>query len=152
MRAKFYTAGKIWHAPKFQELRDTHNMPVQARWIDVDNESDLVQNRKGDLWQMCYEDVRDSKFVLLYSEQESEEQRGALVELGMAYGMNKPVFAIGTCKTLQPNGISDVAFTHYKLFHRLNTTDLLYGANLALAYYAKMYSPAARIALSTGKV
>lgn len=148
----FYTAGKIWHASKFRELRDVQQLPVRARWIDVDNESDLVQNRKGDLWEMCYQDVRDSNFVLLYSGAADEEQRGALVELGMAYGMNKPVFSIGSCKTIEPNGISDVAFTHYKLFHRLNTTDLQYGAMLALAYYAKLYSPTARIALSTGKV
>ena len=31
----FYTAGKVWHAPKFQELRDEIGMPVQARWIDL---------------------------------------------------------------------------------------------------------------------
>lgn len=147
----FYTAGKIYHAPKFRDLRDKEGLPVRARWIDVDNESDLVQNRKGDLWQLCYEDVRDSKFVLLYSEP-SDEQRGALVELGMAYGMRKPVFAIGSCKNLVADATSDVAFTHYPLFHRINTTDLQYGAFLALALYAKTYSPSARIALATGKV
>ena len=152
MNVKFYTAGKVWHAPKFRNLRDNLGFPIQARWIDVDSESDLVQNRKGDLWEMCYQDVRDSKFVLLYSEDESEEQRGALVELGMAYGMNKPVFAVGSCKTLKANGISDVAFTHHRLFHWINTKDLHYGANLAMVQYVKIYSPTARIALATRKV
>jgi nucleoside 2-deoxyribosyltransferase len=133
----FYTAGKIWHAPKFQMLRDTLGFPVKARWIDLKSDSDIVANRKGDLWQYCYEDVRDSDFVLLYSENWDEEQRGALVELGMAYGMNKRVYAIGKCKSLGANEISDVAFTHYHKFHWLPTTDLVQGALMACAMEIK---------------
>jgi hypothetical protein len=148
---KLYTAGKIWHAPKFQDLRDNHKLPVLARWIDVDGESDLVQNRKNDLWQMCYEDVRGSNFVLLYSQDWDEEQRGALVEVGMAFGMNKPVYAVGKCKTLGANAISDVAFTHHHLFHWLPTTDLIQGAYMAIAKYAQQYNPAMKIALATRK-
>lgn len=133
---KFYTAGKIWHAPKFRHLRDTVGLPVQARWIDLESDSDIVQNRKGDLWQMCYEDVRDSDFVLLYSEDQSEEQRGALVEVGMAYGMGKPVYAIGRCNSLSPNGISDVAFTHHHLWHWINDPqNLVKGAFYALGLH-----------------
>jgi hypothetical protein len=134
---KFYTAGKVWHAPKFQFLRDGYLLPVQARWIDVDAESDLVQNRKRDLWQMCYEDVRDSDFVLLYSHETNEEQRGALVEIGMAYGMNKRVYAIGSCHSIRPNAISDVAFTHHHLWTWLDTEDLYKGALQALSLEMK---------------
>ena len=130
---KFYCAGKIWHAPKFQMLRDTLGLPVQARWIDLQQDSDIVTNRKGDLWQMCYEDVRDSDFLLLYSENQSEEQRGALVELGMAYGMGKRVYAIGICNSIKPNAISDVAFTHHHLWKWLDTDNLVKGAYYALA-------------------
>lgn len=130
---KFYTAGKIWHADKFRFLRDTVGLDVQARWIDLDNESDLVQNRKDLLWQMCYEDVRDSDFVLLYSEEQSEEQRGALVEIGMAYGMGKPVYALGKCGSICLNGISDVAFTHHHLWTWLEPMNLVKGAYYALA-------------------
>jgi hypothetical protein len=130
---KFYCAGKIWHAPKFQMLRDTLGLPVQSRWIDLQQDSDIVTNRKGDLWQMCYEDVRDSDFLLLYSENQSEEQRGALVELGMAYGMGKRVYAIGSCNSIKPNAISDVAFTHHHLWKWLDTDNLVKGAYYALA-------------------
>lgn len=133
---KFYTAGKIWHAPKFQALRDDMMMPVQARWIDLDNESDFVLNRKGDLWQLCLEDVTQSDFVLLYCEDFEEEQRGALVEIGMAYGAGKPVYAVGRCKSIAPNAISDVAFTHHKLWTWLNTDKLETGAMMAMAYEA----------------
>ena len=81
---------------------------------------------------MCYEDVRDSDFVLLYSEDESEEQRGALVEVGMAYGMGKPVYAVGKCRSIKPNNISDVAFTHHHLWTWLETDNLVKGAFYAL--------------------
>ena len=134
---KFYTAGKIWHAPKFQHLRDTLGLPVQARWIDLKDDDDIVRNRKGDLWQLCLEDVTQSDFLLLYSEDWDEEQRGALVELGMAYGAGKPVYAIGRCKSIAPNAISDVAFTHHDLFTWLPTTNLIKGAILALAMELK---------------
>ena len=132
----FYTAGKIWHAPKFQALRDELMMPVKARWIDLDNDSDFVANQKGELWNLCYEDVRNSDFVLLYCEDFEEEQRGALVEIGMAYGFNKPVYAVGKCKTISPNEISDVAFTHFKNWTWLNTEKLHVGAMMAMSMEA----------------
>jgi hypothetical protein len=113
-------------------LRDVVGLPVRARWIDLEQDSDIVANRKGDLWQQCYEDVRDSDFLLLYSENQSEEQRGALVEVGMAYGMGKRVYAIGSCNSTKPNEISDVAFTHHHLWTWLDTDNLVKGAYYAM--------------------
>ena len=134
---KVYTAGKIWHAPKFQYLRDVLGYDVNARWIDLDDNNWIVRKRKDILWQICYEDVRDCDFVLLYCEDMSEEQRGALVEIGMAYAFQKPVYAVGTCKTIQPNKISDVAFTHFEGFHWLPETDLLKGFRMAEKMHLK---------------
>ena len=134
---KVYTAGKIWHAPKFQELRDVLGYDVNARWIDLDDNNYIVKRRKDLLWQICYEDVRDCDFVLLYCEDMSEEQRGALVEIGMAYAFQKPVYAVGTCKTIQPNKISDVAFTHFEGFHWLPESDLLKGFRMAEKMHLK---------------
>tara|TARA_Y100000356_G_C11119942_1_gene214199 strand:- start:194 stop:628 length:435 start_codon:yes stop_codon:yes gene_type:complete len=134
---KVYTAGKIWHAPKFQYLRDVLGYDVNARWIDLEDSNWIVRKRKDILWQICYEDVRDCDFVLLYCEDMSEEQRGALVEIGMAYAFGKPVYAVGTCKTIQPNKISDVAFTHFEGFHWLPETDLLKGFRMAEKMHLK---------------
>ena len=134
---KVYTAGKIWHAPKFQYLRDVLGYDVNARWIDLDDNNWIVRKRKDILWQICYEDVRDCDFVLLYCEDISEEQRGALVEIGMAYAFQKPVYAVGTCKTIQPNKISDVAFTHFEGFHWLPESDLLKGFRMAEKMHLK---------------
>ena len=134
---KVYTAGKIWHAPKFQYLRDVLGYDVNARWIDLEDSNWIVRTRKDILWQICYEDVRDCDFVLLYSEDMSEEQRGALVEIGMAYAFGKPVYAVGTCKTIQPNKISDVAFTQFEGFHWLPESDLLKGFRMAEKMHLK---------------
>lgn len=135
----FYTAGKTWHATTFAMLRDIMGYPVKARWIDLDPESDLVLNRKNDLWQLCFEDVRDSNFVLMYSADSEEEQRGALVEIGMAYGLNKPVYAINKCKSFMANEISDVAFTHHRLWNWVPETTLSKGVAWATAHYMKHY-------------
>ena len=134
---KVCTAGKIWHAPKFQYLRDVLGYDVNARWIDLEDSNWIVRKRKDILWQICYEDVRDCDFVLLYCEDMSEEQRGALVEIGMAYAFGKPVYAVGTCKTIQPNKISDVAFTHFEGFHWLPESDLLKGFRMAEKMHLK---------------
>lgn len=138
---KFYPAGKIWHASKFQALRAlVPNGYVTARWIDYTNDHDIVQNRKGDLWQHCLEDVAAADFVLLYGGAPEEEQRGALVEVGMAFGMNKPVYAIGGCKSFTASPESDVAFTHHKLWNWTGTSDLLQGMYSAQMMHAKLFN------------
>jgi nucleoside 2-deoxyribosyltransferase len=130
---RFYTAGKIWHAPKFRQLRDEVGLPVNARWIDLDALHPIVVSQKDVLWQMCLEDVTQSDFLLLYCGEESEEQRGALVEIGMAFAAGKPVYAIGRCKSITPTAISDVAFTHHPLWTWLDTDNLVKGAYYAIA-------------------
>lgn len=123
---KVYTAGKIWHADKFRFLRDTLGVTVNARWIDYGDDHPIVQ-QKDELWRVCYEDVAACDYLLLYSEQWEEEQRGALVEVGMAYGLGKPVFAINRCRSTSPNQISDVAFTHFHAWTWLESVDLVNG-------------------------
>ena len=123
---KIYSAGKVWHNTKFQEMRKI-GFNINARWIDLDDNHPIVLHDKPKLWQICYEDVRDCDYVLLYCEDMNEEQRGALVEIGMAFAFNKPVYAVGTCKTIQPNKISDVAFTHFRNFIWVDESDLLKG-------------------------
>ena len=134
---RFYTAGKIWWAPRFRQLRDELGFPVNARWIDLEPDNPIVMYRKDRLWQMCLEDVTQSDFLLLYCGDENEEQRGALVEIGMALAAGKPIYAIGHCKSIRPNSISDVAFTHHRLWTWLETDDLFQGTIQALAIELK---------------
>ena len=123
---KVYGASKIWHAPMWQTMRaELHN--IVSRWIDLTDDNPIVQNQKDVLWRMCFEDVQACDYLVLYSGDEKEEQRGALVELGMAMGMNKPIFAINRCKSLRASPISDVAFTHFDGFTWLDATSMREG-------------------------
>lgn len=140
MRYPMYVAGKIWHAPRFQVVRSL-GYNVTSRWIDYDDNHPVVQN-KPLLWQHCYEDVAAADFLLLYSE-EDDEQRGALVEVGMAMGMNKPIFAINRCKSLRACPISDVAFTHHHSWTWLDSNDPIRGAAEAHEWFLYMNKRAA---------
>lgn len=136
MSITFYTAGKIWHAPKFQMLRDM-GWPVNSRWIDLDPVADehFITHQKDKLWQLCLEDVCNSSFLLLYCEDMQEEQRGALVEIGMAMAFGKPIYVVGRCKTVVAHESSDVAFTHHNLWTWVDSSDLIRGTALAIALY-----------------
>ena len=131
MKKTFYTAGKVWHNSKFQALR-AEGFGVKARWIDLDNDSDFVLNHKDKLWNLCFEDVRDADFVLFYAEDFNEEQRGALVEIAHGLWVWQNCLCRWRCKTVAPNEISDVAFTHFANWHWLPTHDLREGAEMAL--------------------
>ena len=65
----------------------------------------------------------------------------------MAFGFDKPVYAVGACKTIKPNKISDVAFTHYERFHWLPTNDLTKGAMMAMEIERKKAQMIAELGL-----
>ena len=116
---KVYVASKVWHAPKWREHLDVFkhfNVGVTSRWIDYADDSDIVQNRKGELWQHCLEDIQKADAMIVYCERFDEQQRGVLVEAGHAIALGKPVICINTCETFAACGTSDVAFTHHRLF------------------------------------
>ena len=69
------------------------------------------------------------------------------VLVGMAFGFDKPVYAVGACKTIKPNKISDVAFTHYERFHWLPTNDLTKGAMMAMEIERKKAQMIAELGL-----
>ena len=133
-----YIAGKVWHAPAFQAMRPQFN--IISRWIDLDNESDLVLNRKNELWKMCLEDSTKADMTVVWCGDFDEEQRGVLVEMGHAIAAGKPVFIFNTCKTFEPNGISDCAFTHHPLVHWVkgeSTISVEYALAFARTFYNK---------------
>jgi len=90
---------------------------ITSRWIDYEDHSDIVMNRKGELWQHCLEDIAAADAMMIYCGDFREEQRGVLVEAGIAMALGKPVVCINTCQTLSAAvGVSDVAFTHHPLW------------------------------------
>jgi len=115
-----YVASKVWHAPQWREVRDMvsdSDITITSRWIDYDVRSDIVMNRKDELWQHCLEDIAKADAMMIYCDDFREEQRGVLVEAGHAIALGKPVMCINTCRTFTAeNNVSDAAFAHHPLW------------------------------------
>lgn len=133
---RIYSAGKVWHAPKFRELRDNHGYNIIANWID------FTASAEGDfrVWPHCLRDAKNCDLLILYCEDAAEEQRGAIVEAGHAMSAGKPVYCINTCKTLKANEISDVAFTKDPLWHWVKANTLVAGYREACLHYIRNYA------------
>lgn len=142
IRPRIYSASKIWFAPEWNRLRDKCGYNIVSRWHDIpcgtkerpEGAKKLAPSEKTDLWIMCLQDVSRAEMLIVYGEP-TDEQRGALVEIGMAFGQNKPVFAIGECKSFTPCEHSDVAFTHHPLWHWINAKTIDDGYAEAIAAY-----------------
>lgn len=121
---KFYGASKVWHSPLWKAVR-ADGFAVTSRWIDYENGSFFVEQCKDQLWQHCLEDVTKADCVIIYCGDPSEEQRGVVMEAGHAIGQGKPVYCINHCATFSACEISDVAFTHHKLWNWVNPNEWL---------------------------
>ena len=113
---KIYGASKVWHAPLWKDIR-SQGFDITGRWIDYTDDSYIVTHCKDILWQHCLEDVTAADAVIIYCGDSEEEQRGVIMEAGHAIGQGKPVYCINSCKTFAANAISDVAFTHHRLWN-----------------------------------
>lgn len=141
-----YTASKIWHAEKWQALRDKFGFRVIATWIDVPCGTPedptgaklLSDSEKSKLWVACSHETATAEMTVVYAE-EGDEMRGALVELGAALACNHPVYLIGDCASFRVAGHSDVAFTKHPLFHRVPVSDWLEGYHWAVAHYNRAH-------------
>lgn len=120
---KIYAAGKIWHAPKFQELRDLYGFDINSRWIDIQGDSSSPATYQGkeitrrQIWEMCLEDAISADCMVIYCEDMAEEMRGVIMEAGHSMAVNNPIFCINTTNSFSPCKISDVAFTHHPLWN-----------------------------------
>lgn len=140
-------------------MRDNHGFNVNARWINFpcgakgDN-SQAVQftdAQKSVLWQECLEDVSTSDMCIFYGEND-DQQRGALVEFGMAIMAGKPIYVIGDCPSFVPVNHSDAAYMHHPLVHRLFTSkfadgsyDYVNGYKMAAIHYREKYHTPKRV-------
>jgi hypothetical protein len=148
-----YSASKIWHATKWQWLRDKLKFNIIATWIDIPcgtpeqptGAKILTDTEKTALWVACTDETRKADMTVIYAE-EGDEMRGALVELGSALGNGKVVYLIGDCASFRVANHSDVAFTKHPNFHRTKATEYLEGYYEAIAHYQRNYAKAVRIA------
>jgi hypothetical protein len=82
-RASVPERGQMWRRFRSQ------GMKISATWIDEDGRGETSDF--GELWQRLEEEIKSSTALLLYVEPDDFPLKGALVEVGMAIAMGKPV-------------------------------------------------------------
>jgi hypothetical protein len=65
---------------------------ICSTWIDEAGNGDT--DDLGELWQRIENEIRQAAALILYAEDGDFPLKGALVEVGMAIGMGKPVFVV----------------------------------------------------------
>ena len=116
-----YVASKVSHAPQWREVRDMvsdSDITITSRWIDYEEHSDIVMNRKDELWQQCLEDIAAADAMIIYMRSGIRPSEAALVKSGYAIALGKPVVCINT----RPQTFTDLdskmdaEFTHHPLW------------------------------------
>lgn len=111
-----YPSSKVKHAPMWRELQQkVPNVFFNARWLKrAEKESELSVDDMRHLWMECMQDISSSEALLLYAE-DGDTLRGALVEVGMALAMGKPVVLAMDQKIMRDYGTwmhMDVTWTY----------------------------------------
>lgn len=73
---------------------------IVSSWIDEDGQGQT--DDLAELWQRISDEVAGSYGVVLYAEAEDFPLKGALIEVGIALGLNKPVVVCLPNVTLDP--------------------------------------------------
>lgn len=82
-RASVPERGEMW-----RRFRD-QGIPITSSWIDEDGAGQTADFRE--LWDRISREIAQSVALVLYAEASDFPLKGALVEAGMALGMNKRV-------------------------------------------------------------
>lgn len=75
----------------WRTLRD-QGMPISSTWIDEAEQGET--DSFSDLWHRIEFEIRNSRGLILYAERDDFPLKGALIEVGMALGMGKPVAVV----------------------------------------------------------
>jgi hypothetical protein len=89
-------------AAMWRELRANGAMIVST-WIDEDGEGET--GCYTELWSRIEQEIRAADRLVLYVEAEDFPLKGALIEVGMALAMGKPVFVVAPGVTLHPRSM-----------------------------------------------
>jgi hypothetical protein len=93
---KIYTASKVKHAPMWRDLR-SRGAEIVSTWIDEAGEGETADY--ADLSLRCLAEVVRADCVILYCEP-GDVLKGALIEVGAALAVSRPVFCVGECESL----------------------------------------------------
>lgn len=91
-RSGIYVASRVVRAPIWRAYRDD-GIPINASWIDEAGEGETADF--GELWLRIREEIRRSRALVFYAAgPEDFPFKGALVEVGIALAMDKPVYVV----------------------------------------------------------
>jgi len=89
-RVRFYVASKIYHYPKWLEMR-SFGYKIISSWIDMVEEEETRSHKEwGEVSQMCLQEAAEADVLLLYAE-EGDVMRGCWMEVGAALVAGKRV-------------------------------------------------------------
>ncbi len=100
-----YVASRVRHAGMWQKLRATY--PINSTWIDEAGDGETADLAK--LWERIHVEVLMARAIVLYVEPNDFPLKGALIEVGMALAVGKPIF-VSACdveleeRSLRPLG------------------------------------------------
>lgn len=84
-----YVASRVSRAPMWRGLRDNGGVPITSTWIDEDGEGQTADF--GELWTRCAREIAASTGLVFYADVNDAPWKGALVEVGIALALGKPV-------------------------------------------------------------
>lgn len=139
MPPKFYVASRASIPERSAMWRDLRSQgwQITSSWIDEAGEGETEDF--GELWQRIYREISESDALILFATEGDFPLKGALVEVGIALGMGKKVFAC--LPNVQLQGITFRPIGSW-IKHPLVTIADLYMP--AISYLLKSY-PAASV-------
>lgn len=92
MQAGVYVASRASvpeRSAMWRSLRDYNHYPIISSWIDEAGEGETADF--GELWNRIALEIFRSRGLILYAERDDFPLKGALVEVGIALALGKPV-------------------------------------------------------------
>lgn len=99
-RASIAARGSMWRT-----LRAA-GAPIISSWIDEDGEGET--GSFAELWTRIEAEIRSCSRLVLYVEPEDFPLKGALVEVGMALALGKPVVVVSPGVELEPRSMRPI--------------------------------------------
>ena len=85
-RASVPQGGAMWRRLRAQ------GWPILSSWIDEDGEGQTVDF--SDLWMRAEREIAAAVGLVMYVEPDDFPLKGALIEVGMALGMGRPIYVV----------------------------------------------------------
>lgn len=117
-----YVASRVHHAKVWQGIRERY--PILTTWIDEAGEGET--DDLGELWGRIRAEIEASRALVLYLRPGDFPLKGALIEVGMALAMGKPVHVAMRGVEVEPRSMRPIgSWLHHPLVTRyLGENDL----------------------------